>query len=448
MVNKKFWLGILVIVLVFGMTVVGNLEAQSNSGGEFTLTNIPAKYNGKYAYIQSEDDNPFVVIGAENINSTSGRIVSSKITDGKVIIPLWITFDGKKFERYSGNHSVQILFIEIYDSPYDAGTGRDPLETIIFADLRDEDFKDKRNNSVKFTNGKATKSYNDRSIVSDAASSQTTTTTTTTSAASSQTTTQQSAGNMVLINGGTFTMGSPASEKGRKNDEVQHQVTVSGFYMSKYEVTQKEWYEVMRTTPHKGEGDNYPVYNVNWYDAVLYCNERSRKENLTPAYTINNRRVTNSGQDTYSVTWNRNANGYRLPTEAEWEYACRAGTTTAYNTGENINKDTTGWYSGNSGWKTYPVGSKPANAWGLYDMHGNVWEWCWNWYDKYPNGSQTDPVGPASEPSSMFGLSGRVFRGGCWENNEADIRSAKRNGIYEVNRLTTIGFRVVRSLGN
>jgi len=232
--------------------------------------------------------------------------------------------------------------------------------------------------------------------------------------------------NFVRINGGTFTMGSPANEPGRDSDEVRHQVTVSGFYLEKYEVTQKEWREVMGTNPSNFKGDNLPVDSVSWYDAVEYCNKRSQKEGLTPAYTING---TN-------VTWNRNANGYRLPTEAEWEYACRAGATTAYNTGANIS-DNTGWYGTNSGGTTHPVGQKPANAWGLYDMHGNVWEWCWDWYGDYSSGAQTDPVGAVSGAD-------RVRRGGAWFSSASFMRSAFRGNIDPNSRDYRIGFRLVR----
>jgi len=132
--------------------------------------------------------------------------------------------------------------------------------------------------------------------------------------------------NFVQIKGGTFTMGSPANEANREEDEVQYKVTVSSFKMSKYEITQKEYEKVMENNPSYFKGSNLPVEQVSWYDAITYCNKRSVRERLTPVYTIN-------GED---VTWNRNANGYRLPTEAEWEYACRAGTTTPFSTGNNI----------------------------------------------------------------------------------------------------------------
>ena len=237
--------------------------------------------------------------------------------------------------------------------------------------------------------------------------------------------------NMVRIQGGTFTMGSPASQAGRGNDELPHQVTVSSFYMGKYEVTQREYLEIMGTNPSNFTGDlNRPVEQVTWFDAVEYCNRLSRKEGLTPAYTING-----SG-DNRTVTWNRNANGYRLPTEVEWEYACRAGTTTAYNTGANIS-DSTGWYGANSNNRTQPVGQKPANAWGLHDMHGNVWEWCWDWYGDYSIEAQNNPIGPVSGYD-------RVLRGGSWSNSAENTHSSYRYSHYPSSRNSLFGFRVVR----
>jgi formylglycine-generating enzyme required for sulfatase activity len=239
---------------------------------------------------------------------------------------------------------------------------------------------------------------------------------------------QSAPANMVRINGGTFTMGSPSSEPGRNSGEVQHQVTVSSFYMGKYEVTQKEYQELMGTNPSDFKGDNLPVVWVSWYDAIEYCNALSRKEGLTPAYM--------SGGGGWTM-WNRSANGYRLPTEAEWEYACRAGTTTAYNTGANINNNT-GWYNANSAGSTQEVGRKPANAWGLYDMHGNVVEWCWDWYGDYSSGAQTDPVGASSG-------SIRVLRGGNWDSSAQRIRSACRGGIPPSFGDSALGFRLVRN---
>jgi len=171
-------------------------------------------------------------------------------------------------------------------------------------------------------------------------------------------------------------------------------------------------------------GGNLPA-EVTWYDAVNFCNALSRKEGLTPAYTVNRK----------DVTWNQSANGYRLPTEAEWEYACRAGTTTEYSSKGLI--ENFGWYNYNSGKRKHPVGQKQPNPWGLYDMLGNVYEWCWDWYGDYPGGAQTDPTGASSG-------SYRVYRGGMWYSGVEDLRSANRHyGDPDDNR-NRRGFRVVR----
>jgi len=258
--------------------------------------------------------------------------------------------------------------------------------------------------------------------------------------------------NMVLIKGGTFTMGSPASEMGHSGDEIQHQVTVSSFYMGKYEVTQKEYQEIIGTNPSFFKGDNLPVERVSWYDAVEYCNKRSQKEGLSPAYTINKNQSDPNNKSTsdtvkWTVTWNKNANGYRLPTDAEWEYACRAGTTTPFSTGNNITTSQAN-YNGNKPYnnnakgeyreKTTPVGSFAPNPWGLYDMHGNVWEWCWDWYRNFAGGTQTDPGGAASGNS-------RVERGGCWSYPAGFLRSAFRFYTYPSYRYESLGFRLARN---
>jgi formylglycine-generating enzyme required for sulfatase activity len=245
----------------------------------------------------------------------------------------------------------------------------------------------------------------------------------------------------VRINGGTFTMGSPANEPERfDNEGPQHQVTVSTFYMGKYEVTQKEYEEIMGTNPSELKGPNLPVENVSWFDTVEYCNKRSQKEGLTPAYTVSGR----GGP----VTWNRNANGYRLPTEAEWEYACRAGTTGPFNTGNNITTDQAN-YDGNYPYnnsaegvyreEAMPVGSFAPNPWGLYDMHGNVWEWCWDRYGDYSSGAQTDPT------DTVTGTD-RVNRGGGWHGAGRVLRSARRYGDDPSFRDNDLGFRLVRPL--
>jgi formylglycine-generating enzyme required for sulfatase activity len=237
-------------------------------------------------------------------------------------------------------------------------------------------------------------------------------------------------------------MGSPATEPGHYSDEVQHQVTLSSFYMGRTEVTQKEYQDVMGINPSEFKGDNLPVESVSWYDAIEYCNKRSQREGLTPAYTINksqkdSNNTSNNDNLKWTVTWNRNANGYRLPTEAEWEYACRAGTMTAYNTGSAMN-DTTGWYDANSGGQTHPVGQKAANAWGLYDMHGNVAEWCWDWHRSYSSSAQTEPRGAVSG-------SYRVMRGGYSVSSARELRSAWRSSGNPYKGYGSYGFRLARN---
>jgi formylglycine-generating enzyme required for sulfatase activity len=232
---------------------------------------------------------------------------------------------------------------------------------------------------------------------------------------------------MVWISGGTFIIGSPASEQGHSgNESPQRQITVGSFYMAKYPVTQAEYLEVTGANPSYFKGPSLPVEQVSWFDAIEYCNKRSLNEGLVPAYTT-------SGSD---VSWNREANGYRLPTEAEWEYACRAGTQTPFYSGTSV--DEAGWHSGNSRGRTQPVGEKQPNPWGLYDMHGNVLEWCWDWLGNYPREAQADPQGPSSGTS-------RVYRGGCWRFEAHQTRSAYRFGNHANLRSLLVGFRVVRS---
>jgi formylglycine-generating enzyme len=245
----------------------------------------------------------------------------------------------------------------------------------------------------------------------------------------------------VRVEGGTFQMGSNNSD----NDEKPiHTVTVKSFSMSKYPVTQKEWFDVMGTTirqqrdmadkswPLRGEGDNYPMYYVNWNEAVEYCNKRSLKEGLTPVYR-------GSGN---SITCDWNANGYRLPTEAEWEYAAKGGNKDymifEYSGSNSV--DAVGWYSANSGSNTHPVGTKAPNSLGLYDMSGNVWEWCWDWYvaSYYASSPSSDPKGASSG-------SDRVIRGGSWNDGARGLRSANRDDSPPSRRGGDIGFRLVRN---
>lgn len=254
--------------------------------------------------------------------------------------------------------------------------------------------------------------------------------------------------NFILVEGGTFSMGSPDSEAWRSDDETQHTVTVSDFYMSAFEVTQAEYQAVIGSNPSAFSGEELPVETVSWLDAIAYCNARSELEGLEPAYTI-------EGQ---TVTWNRSANGYRLPTEAEWEYACRAGTQTPFNTETSISADESNYwghypyliednYFNQSNLETRPgvyrettvaVGSFQPNAWGFYDMHGNVGEWVWDYYGDYPTQAQTDPVGPDSGVL-------RVNRGGGWNDFAKNLRSAYRATLPQDSAVFNVGFRLVRN---
>ena len=220
---------------------------------------------------------------------------------------------------------------------------------------------------------------------------------------------------MIYVAPGSFTMGSPESEDGREDDERQHRVTLTkGFWLGKYEVTQAQWESVMGSDPTYFKGDDRPVENVSWND----CQEFIREVNAEAERQFGSE--------------------VRLPTEAEWEYACRAGSIGAFaGTGD---LDSMGRYSGNSGDKTHPVGQKSPNAWGFYDMHGNVWEWCNDWYGSYPGGSVTDPAGAAS------GV-GRVLRGGGWSSSARYCRSASRYWDYPGYRSGRGGFRLACSAG-
>lgn len=252
----------------------------------------------------------------------------------------------------------------------------------------------------------------------------------------------------VLLSGGTFTMGSPDTEAWRSEDEAQHEVTLSDFYISPYELTQQEYEDVMGTNPSNFTGENLPVENISWLDAVAYCNARSEQEGLTPAYTI----------DGTSVSWDRSANDYRLPTEAEWEYACRAGTTTPFNTETSISAEEANYwgdypymiednYFNQSNLETQPgvyrqttveVNSFSPNAWGLYNMHGNVGEWVWDYYGAYSTEAQTDPTG--AETGTR-----RVYRGGGWNDFAKNVRSAYRAAMPQENSNYNLGFRLVRN---
>ncbi|MBM3317971.1 MAG: SUMF1/EgtB/PvdO family nonheme iron enzyme, partial [Candidatus Eisenbacteria bacterium] len=254
--------------------------------------------------------------------------------------------------------------------------------------------------------------------------------------------------------GATFTMGSPAGELGRDDDETPHEVTLTRDYaIGATEVTQYLYTAVMGTNPAYFRGSSRPVEGVTWFDAVLFCNALSANDGLQPAYTISGQVLSPEGRViAAAVTWDPLAEGYRLPTEAEWEYACRAGSTTSLANGPLTRQhcqvdpllDEMGWYCGNSdpgtGPKTRDTGQKAPNAFGLHDMHGNVWEWCWDRYAAYPSGPVADPAGPAGENWEPH-----VRRGGSWFYFARDCRSASRDLYWPGSQDNTLGFRVARN---
>jgi len=251
---------------------------------------------------------------------------------------------------------------------------------------------------------------------------------------------------MVRVEGGTFTMGSAALFDDCccfRAEMPARSVTVSGFWMGRFLVTQGEWYDVMGTNPSHFQGDmvpartnwrNLPVESVSWLDAVEFANAKSLRAGLTPAYAISGTGASRV------VSWNCGANGYRLPTEAEWEFAARGGMACRGNfefSGSNVAGEVA-WYRENSGGGTQPVRTLRPNALGIYDMSGNVWEWVWDLWGPYPSVAQTDPAGASSG-------SFRVLRGGSWGNSAAIVRCAFRVGDAPWGRGGDLGFRLVRS---
>jgi formylglycine-generating enzyme required for sulfatase activity len=242
---------------------------------------------------------------------------------------------------------------------------------------------------------------------------------------------------MVSIPAGHFFMGSPFDEPGRSDDEIRHFVTLTkGFYMLETEVTGELWDQVM------GEGvstSQYPKVSVSWDNAIVFCNTMSVQEGLTPVY------ITDDASG--DIIWDQDADGYRLPTEAEWEYASRSGSGVAFSNGQITNSecsdpilDVIGWYCGNGDGNIKEVAQLIPNDWGLYDMHGNVWELCWDRYGGYSYSDITDPVGP------NYGAY-RTARGGDWDSRAAYSRSAQRSPYLPSSTYGWSGFRIVRTAG-
>jgi formylglycine-generating enzyme required for sulfatase activity len=243
----------------------------------------------------------------------------------------------------------------------------------------------------------------------------------------------------VRIPSGNFIMG---SEKTRKEQPV-HKVVLDGFFMDRMPVTQKDYEKILGVNPSADKSDGrLPVVNITWYDMVLYCNARSSLDGLTPVYRYSSiiGKAGDGCKGLKNLKIQFNKNGYRLSTEAEWEYACRAGTTTEYYWGDTIDGAYMWWYD-NADKKLNPVGMKKPNAWGLHDMLGNVWELTndWNSKDYYAKSPRKNPRGPKTGEC-------RVFRGGGWNHRkESDFTSAHRLRAYPDERFPNIGFRCVRA---
>jgi formylglycine-generating enzyme required for sulfatase activity len=242
-----------------------------------------------------------------------------------------------------------------------------------------------------------------------------------------------SGGEMVLVPAGTFTMG----DRSDRPDETPHSISVGAFYVDKVPVTQELYEKVMGVNPSKRKAPKHPVERTQWTDAVRFCNKCSELDGLTLCYDLN--------------TWECNfaANGYRLPTEAEWEYACRAGSSGKYCFGDAENDlPQYAWFKSNSQGKPQPVGQKQPNHWGLHDVHGNVWQWCNDWYSEsyYAESPADNPHGPAAGKM-------RVLRGGAWDSTADKCRSAYRHKEFPVYSdacfgADSYGFRRVRNPGN
>lgn len=245
---------------------------------------------------------------------------------------------------------------------------------------------------------------------------------------------------MKLIHGGSFLMGS-VNRWAREDEQPVHHVLLSSYYLSKYEITQEQYAAFDPTHISSFAGEDRPVEEVTWIDAAWFCNWLSEQEGYEKFYvdsTLEN--------DTLTVNMDWEADGYRLPTEAEWEYACLSNSVLDFYSDSlcepycdpiDPNLDEIAWYCGNANEQTHSVGSKIPIGFGLYDMNGNVWEWCNDWYWEYSEDPEVDPIGPT-------GGSSRVRRGGGWGSYGIQCRAARRSAFGPDSKANDIGFRVVR----
>ena len=245
---------------------------------------------------------------------------------------------------------------------------------------------------------------------------------------------------LIQVKGGTFKMGSKKSDESAEVDEQkEHTVTLNTFEISKFEVTVWEWKQFIKANKMKmpakptwGWQDNYPINGVTWNEAIAYCNWLSIKEKLQPCYT----------KKGPNFVCNFKANGYRLPTEAEWEFAAKGGTSTkGFRFSGSDKLDEVAWHKANSSGHPHTVGTKLPNELGIYDMSGNVWEWCWDWYNKdfYLTESGDNPKGPERGTE-------RCLRGGSWDSSQYSLRSANRLKDTPYKKTEFYGFRLARTV--